>query len=647
MPAVGEPLGATLWQPDAPRVARAHLTRFASWIESRRGYSFPDYASLHRWSVESPNDFWGDLATFCDLRWRRAPDAVLEVGDRMPGARWFPGATLNFAENLLRFRDDHPALIWRDETGQRGELSYRELYEQTARAAVGLRRLGVGRGDRVAAFLPNGPAAVIGMLATTSLGAIWSSCSPDFGAASVLDRFGQIAPKVLIATAGYWYAGKRIDTRGTVRELTGQLPGLAAVVGVGELPDCISWQALTAEPAPLEFIATPFDHPAYILYSSGTTGPPKGIVHGVGGTVLQHLKEHVLHVDLHRDDRLFYFTTCGWMMWNWLVSGLASGATLVLYDGSPTHPDFGALWRLVDEEGITVFGTSARYLAGLAKSGVLPREACRLTTLRTILSTGSPLAAETFDAVYDIVKTDVQLASISGGTDICGCFALGNPLLPVRRGELQCVALGMAVDIFDVKGKALPQGKGELVCTRPFPSQPVGFWGDPDGERYRRAYFARFPGLWAHGDYAEHTPSGGLIIHGRSDAVLNPGGVRIGTAELYRAVEAVPEVLESLAIGQRWAGDERIVLFVVLAAGQQLDAALTERIRSTVRRVLSPRHVPAKVLQVPDLPRTRSGKLTELAVRAVVHGEPPGNAEALANPEVLAHFRDRPELQLP
>ena len=647
MPAVGEPLGATLWQPDAPRVARAHLTRFASWIESRRGYSFPDYASLHRWSVESPNDFWGDLATFCDLRWRRAPDAVLEVGDRMPGARWFPGATLNFAENLLRFRDDHPALIWRDETGQRGELSYRELYEQTARAAVGLRRLGVGRGDRVAAFLPNGPEAVIGMLATTSLGAIWSSCSPDFGAASVLDRFGQIAPKVLIATAGYWYAGKRIDTTATVWELTGQLPGLAAVVGVGELPDCISWQALTAEPAPLEFIATPFDHPAYILYSSGTTGPPKGIVHGVGGTVLQHLKEHVLHVDLHRDDRLFYFTTCGWMMWNWLVSGLASGATLVLYDGSPTHPDFGALWRLVDEEVITVFGTSARYLAGLAKSGVRPREACRLTTLRTIHSTGSPLAAETFDAVYDIVKTDVQLASISGGTDICGCFALGNPLLPVRRGELQCVALGMAVDIFDVKGKALPQGKGELVCTRPFPSQPVGFWGDPDGERYRRAYFARFPGLWAHGDYAEHTPSGGLIIHGRSDAVLNPGGVRIGTAELYRAVEAVPEVLESLAIGQRWAGDERIVLFVVLAGGLQLDAALTERIRSTVRRVLSPRHVPAKVLQVPDLPRTRSGKLTELAVRAVVHGEPPGNAEALANPEVLAHFRDRPELQLP
>ena len=567
---VGAPSGATLatlWQPDAARVARAHLTRFAHWIENRQSITFPDYASFHRWSIEFPDEFWPDLATFCDLRWRRAPAAVLEDGDRMPGARWFPGATLNYAENLLRFRDDHPALIWRDETGRRGELSYRELHEQTSRAAAGLRRLGVGPGDRVAAFLPNGPEAVIGMLATTSLGAIWSSCSPDFGAAGVLDRFAQIRPKVLIATAGYWYAGKWIDTVATVRELAAQLPGLVNLVGVGDLPESIAWQELTAEAAPLEFVATPFDHPVYILYSSGTTGPPKGIVHGAGGTLLQHLKEHLLHVDLHRADRLFYFTTCGWMMWNWLVSGLASGATLVLYDGSPMHPDQVALWRLVDEEGITVFGTSARYLAGLAKSGMRPRDTCRLTTLRTILSTGSPLAAETFDAVYEIVKTDVQLASISGGTDICGCFALGNPLLPVRRGELQCVALGMAVEIFDVHGNAVPQGKGELVCTRPFPSQPVGFWADVDGEKYRRAYFARFPGVWAHGDYAEHTPSGGLIIHGRSDAVLNPGGVRIGTAELYRAVARVPEVLESLAIGQRWAGDERIVLFVVLAPG--------------------------------------------------------------------------------
>ncbi len=639
--------GEILWQPDADRMRRAHLTRFIDRIAARHGIPVNDYASLHHWSVASPAAFWGELASFCDLRWRRCPDATLEHGERNPGARWFPGGTLNFAENLLRFRDDHPALVWRDEAGNRGELSYRQLHGQVARAAAGLRRLGVGAGDRVAAFLPNGPEAVIGMLATTSLGAIWSSCSPDFGAAGVLDRFGQIGPKVLIVMAGYGYAGRRIDTTATVKQLAAQLPGLAAVVGVGEVPDTLGWADLLAAAAPLEFTALPFDHPVYILYSSGTTGPPKGIVHGAGGTLLQHLKEHLLHTDLHRDDRLFYFTTCGWMMWNWLVSGLASGATLVLYDGSPTHPDYGALWRMADEEGITVFGTSARWLAGLAKSGVRPRDTGRFASLRTILSTGSPLAPETFDYVYGAVKTDVQLSSISGGTDIVACFALGNPLLPVRRGELQCAGLGMAVDVYDDAGGPLAAGQGELVCTRPFPSQPVGFWADPDGEKYRRAYFARFPGTWAHGDHAERTPSGGFLIHGRSDATLNPGGVRIGTAELYRAVETVAEVKESLAVGQRWQGDERIVLFVVLAGGRQLDGALAEQIRHAVRTALSPRHVPAKVLQVPDLPRTRSGKLSELAVRAVIHGESPGNAEALANPESLESFRNHPEYGLP
>jgi len=647
VPGVEAASAATLWQPDAARNQRAHLTRFIAYVSARHDVVLPDYDSLHRWSVESPAGFWGSLATFCDLRFHRAPDAVLSDGGQMPGAHFFPGATLNFAEHLLRYRDERPALIWRDETGRRGECSFRELYEQTAKAAEGLRRLDVRPGDRVAAFLPNGPEAVIAMLATTSLGAIWSSCSPDFGTASVLDRFGQIAPKVLIATAGYSYGGKRIDTRATVKELVAGLPRLAAVVGVGDVPDSLSWQELTAETAPLDFAVLPFEHPVYILYSSGTTGAPKGIVHGAGGILLQHLKEHLLHTDLHRDDRLFYFTTCGWMMWNWLVSGLASGATLVLYDGSPMHPDFGALWRMADEEGITVFGTSARYLASLAKSGTRPRDTSSLRTLRTILSTGSPLAPETFDAVYDGIKTDVQLASISGGTDLCGCFMLGNPLLPVHRGELQCAALGMAVDIVDAGGNSLPAGRGELVCTRPFPSQPVSFWADPDGAKYRAAYFERFPGVWAHGDYAERTASGGFIIHGRSDATLNPGGVRIGTAELYRAVETVPEVLESLAIGQRWQGDERIILFVVLRPGFTLDDALTAKIRSTVRRVLSPRHVPAKVLQVPDLPRTRSGKLTELTVRAIVHGEPPGNEEALANPEVLGHFQDRLELSQP
>ncbi|MDH5255383.1 MAG: acetoacetate--CoA ligase, partial [Gammaproteobacteria bacterium] len=507
--------GEILWRPGADRARRAHLTRFIDRVAARHGVPVTGYEGLHRWSVESPEAFWGELAAFCDLRWHRFPGAVVENGDCNPGARWFPGGTLNFAGNLLRFRDDHPAIIWRDETGRRGEFSYAQLHDQVARAAAGLRRLGVGPGDRVAAFLPNGPEAVTGMLAATSLGAVWSSCSPDFGVAGVLDRFGQIAPKVLIATAGYRYAGRGIDTTGTVPQLAAQLPGLAAIVGVGDLPGSIPWAEVTATMAPLEFHAAPFDHPVYILYSSGTTGPPKGIVHGAGGTLLQHLKEHLLHTDLHRSDRLFYFTTCGWMMWNWLVSGLASGATLVLYDGSPTHPDYGALWRMADEEGITVFGTSARWLAGLAKSGVRPRDDCRLASLRTVLSTGSPLAAETFDYVYEAVKADVQLSSISGGTDIVACFALGNPLLPVRRGELQCAALGMAVEIFDPEGRPLADGRGELVCTRPFPSQPVGFWGDPDGSKYLRAYFGRFPGVWAHGDYAERTAAGGFVIHGR------------------------------------------------------------------------------------------------------------------------------------
>jgi len=636
--------GAIVWQPDTARVRRAHLARFMDRVATRHGLPAPDYATLHRWSIQCPDAFWGELASFCDLRWRRPPDAVLEDGDRNPGARWFPGATLNFAENLLRFRDGHPALVWRDEAGTRGELSYAELHDQVARAAAGLGRLGVGPGDRVAAFLPNVPEAVIGMLATTSLGAIWSSCSPDFGPAGVLDRFGQIGPKVLIAAAGYGYGGQRSDTTATVRQLVAGLPGLAALVGVGDLPGSVPWAELLAEEAPLAFHPAPFDQPVYILYSSGTTGAPKCIVHGAGGTLLQHLKEHLLHTDLHRDDRLFYFTTCGWMMWNWLVSGLASGATLVLYDGSPTHPDDAALWRMADEEGVTVFGTSPRFLAGQSRAGARPRERFALPGLRTILSTGAPLPESSFDYVYAAVKPDVQLASISGGTDIVACFVLGNPLLPVRRGELQCAGLGMAVDVVDDAGRPLPAGQGELVCTRPFPSQPVGFWGDADGSRYRRAYFARFPGVWAHGDHAERTPSGGFRIHGRSDAVLNPGGVRIGTAELYRAVEAVAEVSECLAVGQRWQGDERIVLFVVLAAGAVLDDALAGRIRATVRRTLTPRHVPAKVLQVPDLPRTRSGKLSELAVRAAIHGEAAGNREALANPEALGHFRDRAEL---
>jgi acetoacetyl-CoA synthetase len=637
----------------AEPVHAPHLARFMERARLRHGAVCSDYAGLHQWSVAEPAAFWGALATFCDVRFRRAARQVLEHGERMPGARWFAGAQLNFAENLLRWRDSRPALIWRDESGRRRELSHAQLVDEVGRAAAGFRRLGLARGDRVAAFLPNCTEAVVGMLAATSLGAIWSSSSPDFGAAGACDRFAQITPKLLLAVDGYAYAGKRIDVRPVVAELAAQLPGLGAVVmipylaglsdaaaGSVTIPGAISWQALTADAAPLEYATTPFDHPLYILYSSGTTGAPKCIVHGVGGTLLQHLKEHLLHTDLRRSDRLFYFTTCGWMMWNWLVSGLASGATLVLYDGSPAWPDAGALWRLAAEEGITIFGTSAKYLAATAKANVHPGRDFDLHELRTVLSTGSPLPPEGFDDVYQRVKADVHLASISGGTDIISCFLLGNPLLPVHRGELQCAGLGMAVAIHDEQGRPLSEGSGELVCERPFPSMPLGFWNDVDGRLYHEAYFARFPGVWAHGDHAERRPSGGFIIHGRSDAVLNPGGVRIGTAELYRAVESVSEVLESLAVGERVDGDERILLFVVLRAGLMLDEVLRMKIRLAVRQTLTPRHVPAKILQVADLPRTRNGKLAELAVRAILHGELVSNRAALANPEALEQVRE-------
>ena len=640
-------------------MADSNLRRFIDCIAARRDLPTGDYAALHRWSLERPDAFWFEVAHFTDVKaeWAAAP--VLENGDQMPGARWFPGARLNYAENLLHYRDEHPALIAYNERGQRRVLSYRQLCAEVARIASGLKEIGVQPGDRVVGFLPNIPEAVIAMLAATSLGAIWSSCSPDFGIAGVLDRFGQIEPKAIFTADGYQYAGKTLDSITPIADVLKSLPSVTAVIVIAQIsikPELATLEAngrralrfeqMGSPHAKLQFQRLPFDHPLFVMYSSGTTGKPKCIVHGAGGTLLQHLKEHQLHVDLKRDDRLFYYTTCGWMMWNWLVSGLASGAALVLYDGSPTHPDSGTLWRIAETEHISLFGTSPKYLAALEKSGYRPREHHSLPALRTLLSTGSPLAPEGFDFVYQNIKTDMQLASISGGTDIISCFALGQPFASVRRGEMQCAGLGMAVDVVDEKGDSLPPGeKGELVCRQPFPSMPLGFWGDTDQARYRASYFERFPGLWHHGDYATRTETGGFMIFGRSDAVLNPGGVRIGTAEIYRQVEQLPEILESLCIGQQWQDDVRIVLFVRLRAGVDLDDSLRQRIRDHIRSQTTPRHVPAKIVSVADIPRTISGKIVELAVRNVVHGLPVTNTEALANPAALDLFRDLPELR--
>ncbi|WP_295802938.1 acetoacetate--CoA ligase [uncultured Microbulbifer sp.] len=647
-----------LWQPSAEAVAATQMDEFRRYVNDRYSQQLADYGDLYQWSVEAREDFWSALWNFTGVVASARGDQVLGA-DEMPGAEWFPDAKLNFAENLLRYRDDRVALIQRLESGSRRQLTYAELYQRVTELASALAAAGVEKGDRVAGFMPNIIDTAVAMLATTSLGAIWTSCSPDFGINGVLDRFGQVEPKVLFACEGYFYNGKTIDSLPRLEQIVAQIESIKTMVvvpvarsaeetaaAISALPKAVALQDfVAAAPArELSFEQTDFNHPLYIMYSSGTTGVPKCIVHGVGGTLLQHLKEHRLHTDIRRDDTLFYFTTCGWMMWNWLVSGLACGATLVLFDGSPFYPAAQTLWDMADEENISVFGTSAKYLAALEKAGCKPRESHNLDKLRAVLSTGSPLAHEGFRYVYRDIKSDVCLSSISGGTDIVSCFALGNPALPVYAGELQCRGLGMAVEVWNDDGQPVLQDKGELVCSKSFPCMPIGFWNDPDGSKYHSAYFENWPGVWAHGDYAEITGHGGVIIYGRSDAVLNPGGVRIGTAEIYRQVEKVEEVLDSVCIGQEWRDDVRVVLFVVLRQGLELDDDLTQKIRTTIRANTTPRHVPAKVIQVADIPRTISGKIVELAVRNVVHGKPVKNQEALANPEALKLFENLEQL---
>ena len=644
-----------IWSPGPVRRQTANIRRFIDLLRSELDPGIRDYQDLYRFSLEHPRQFWRAVWDFCGIVGKPG-GTVVEDFDRFPGARWFPEAHLNFAENLLRHRDDRAALVFRSETGESAELSYEELYLAVARTARALRQAGVEKGDRVAAFMPNLPETVVAMLATTSIGAVFSSCSPDFGIDGVVDRLGQVRPKVLFCAAAYSYGGKTFDCLEKVRGIVSKIDSITTTVVVpylgpdariDKIPGAVWYRDFgDNEAREVHFERLPFDHPVYVLYSSGTTGVPKCITHGAGGTLIQHLKELVLHTNLRRQDRICYFTTCGWMMWNWLVSSLSVGATVVLYDGSPFHPGPAAMFDLIDELDITVFGTGAKAIAAWEKAGLQPRKTHELNSLVTLLSTGSPLAPASFDFVYKEIKQNLCLSSIAGGTDIVSCFLSGCPILPVYRGELQCAGLGMAVKILREDGSEAAIGEtGELCCVQPFPATPVFFWGDEGNRKYHAAYFEKFPNTWAHGDFVARSENGGYIIEGRSDATLNPGGVRIGTSEIYRQVEVLDEVLESLCVGQDWDDDTRVILFVKLREGQQLDEDLQNLIRRTIRQNTTPRHVPAKIIQVADIPRTISGKIVELAVRNVIHGKPVSNVDALANPEALDLYRDLPELQ--
>ena len=647
-----------LWVPGKERIENARITQFMTQVNQQYGTSLSGFDDLHDFSVAEPEKFWATIWDFTGVKAQTRGDVVIEDGDKIPGAKFFPQSRLNFAENLLAKNDDSPALVFRGEDKVEKTISWHELNNKVSQLNQAFSDIGLGPSDRVCAVVPNMPETIMAFAGVASVGAIWSSCSPDFGEKGILDRFGQIEPKVLVICDGYYYNGKTIDIAEKAERVLAQLPSVKKVIVIDyigsadavatRLPNAVTFDAFTSpfEPGDIAYAQLPFDHPLYILFSSGTTGIPKCIVHKAGGLLLKHLCEHQLHCDVKPGDNLFYFTTCGWMMWNWLVTGLASGATLLLFDGSPFYPSEQVLFDFADDKSMHVFGTSAKFIDAVKKTGWKPRQTHKLSSVRAMLSTGSPLASESFDFVYEDIKSDIHLASVSGGTDLCGCFVAGNPIGPVRRGEIQAMSLGMDVAVYDDDGKAVIGEKGELVCRNAFPSMPIGFWNDPGDEKFHDAYFARFANIWCHGDFAEITDNGGMIIHGRSDATLNPGGVRIGTAEIYAQVEQIDEVIEAIAIGQSWDNDTRVVLFVRLRDGVSLSDELQKTIKQKIRAGASPRHVPARIVAVEDIPRTKSGKITELAVRDVVHGRSIKNKEALANPQALKLFENLKELQV-